>query len=116
MSQVTGELVMNIASVCHEANRAWFKAHGDTSQVPWDEAPEWQQKSVCEGVWLALGGAGPRELHTAWCRHKVAAGWRFGPVKDAGSQHHPGLVGYDDLPDERRKKDTLFVAIVGALR
>lgn len=104
-----------IARVCHEANSAWCAATGDHSQVPWNEAPEWQRESAYEGVWKALDGATSRELHESWCAAKVRDGWHYGEVKDPEAKTHPCLVDYDELPEEQRRKDALFGAIVKAL-
>lgn len=72
----------DIARVCHEVNRAYCAAMGDTSQVPWDEAPGWQRVSAMNGVDGVLQGNSPEESHQAWCDHKLAEGWTYGPVKD----------------------------------
>lgn len=105
-----------IARVCHEANRAWQLATGDPApSPPWEEAPGWQRDSAIDGVVQALAGAGPVRLHESWCTRKRQEGWRFGPVKDPEARTHPCLVSYEELPDEQRRKDSLFAAIVGAL-
>ena len=44
----------HIARVCHEVNRAYCEALGDTSQPAWEDAPEWQRKSAMKGVELHL--------------------------------------------------------------
>jgi hypothetical protein len=105
----------SIARVCHEANRAWCEVNGDGTQVPFDEAPNWQVDSALEGVQKALDGATPRELHQSWCAAKVRDGWHWGEVKDPEAKTHPCLVDYDELPEEQRRKDALFAAIVKAL-
>lgn len=109
---------VSIARVCHEANRGYQAAaptEGIPVAPPWDEFPLDQQLGVIEGVRLALTGATPAHLHTAWCDAKVRDGWAYGSVKDAEAKTHPCLVPYDDLPDEQRVKDDLFLAIVEAL-
>lgn len=105
-----------IASVCHEANRAYCLTQGDTSQLPWTEAPEWQRESAIVGVQKALEGATPEQLHESWSAQKVADGWVYGDVKDADAKTHPCLVPYDQLPTEQQRKDALFGAVVNALR
>jgi hypothetical protein len=50
-----GELVWalsidQIAQIAHEVNRAYCKATGDNSQMPWEEAPDWQIASAINGV------------------------------------------------------------------
>jgi len=108
-----------IARVCHEANRAYCLALGDPSQAPWADAPDWQKASARHGVeaHLALAeGLDPRASHEGWLREKQAAGWVYGPTKDAEAKTHPCCVPYDDLPEAQQRKDRLFGAIVRALR
>jgi len=107
-----------IAKVCHEANRAYCATLGDSSQVPWDGAPAWQRVSAVKGVEFNLANpdAPPSASHDSWLREKEATGWKYGPVKDAEKKEHPCFVPYEQLPEEQRKKDALFKAIVAALR
>lgn len=105
----------DVARVCHEANRALQHLAGETVGPPWDDAPDWQRASAAAGVDAARDGAGPRELHAAWCDHKTATGWTYGPRKDEAARTHPCLVPYDELPEAQRRKDAVFAAIVAAL-
>jgi hypothetical protein len=107
--------IEQIARVCHEANRAWCEATGDTSQVPYDQASDWQRESALEGVQKALDGATPEQLHATWSAAKERDGWVYGPTKDAEAKTHPCLVEYDELPEDQRLKDSLFGAVVSAL-
>lgn len=111
-------LDVDIARVCHEANRALQRLHGDPGipvAPPWDDFPPAEQAGVVEGVAAARDGASPEVLHELWCRTKRRDGWRYGPVKDPEQLLHPCLVAYDELPPEQRAKDALFHAVVGAL-
>jgi hypothetical protein len=103
------------ARAAHEANRAWCLSHGDTSQVAWDDAPEWQRSSAIKGVEGVLAGNGPRESHAGWLAEKEATGWTYGPVKDPVAKTHPCMVPYDQLPPEQRAKDGIFVAVAQAM-
>lgn len=107
-----------IASVCHEANRGYCKSLGDDSQPSWDDAPDWQKESACNGVrfHLANPDAGPSGSHENWLSVKKAEGWRYGPVKDAEAKTHPCFVDYAMLPAEQKAKDYIFTAIVHAMR
>ena len=107
-----------IAMVCHEANRAYCFTIGDNSQKPWDEAEEWQKESAIKGVEFALANplANPIDQHESWYQEKLAAGWKYGPTKDPEQKTHPCMVTYAELPEEQRKKDALFQAIVNALK
>lgn len=109
--------VVGIASVAHEANRAYCLMLGEDSQVPWEHAPRWQRESKIAGVFAVMDGTAktPKEQHDAWAAHKIAEGWMYGVVKDADAKTHPCLVPYDELPPEQQRKDALFRAVVLAL-
>jgi hypothetical protein len=101
------------AMVCHEVNRAYCESIGDNSQVPWEQAPDWQKDSAKEGVFNTFTGriTSPRESHTLWMAKKEAEGWKYGPVKNVETKEHPCLVPYDELPNSQRAKDAIFYAI-----
>ena len=107
-----------IARVCHEVNRAYCQSLGDHSQLAWEDAPAWQRESAVHGVVAILANpeTTPEQSHLGWLREKAAAGWRYGPVKDAEKKEHPCFVPYGELPAEQRAKDYLFGAVVRALR
>lgn len=104
-----------IARVCHEANRVLQIAAGEEPSPHWDVAPIWQREAAAVGVERALAGDTPQELHETWCDTKRAAGWTYGPEKNANTKTHPCLVPYGDLPDEQRIKDHMFYAVVRAM-
>lgn len=109
--------VQSIAKVCHETNRAYCQSIGDNSQPTWDEAPDWQRQSAENGVRFHLENpdAKPSHSHEEWLKEKEATGWKYGPVKNPDTKEHPCFVPYDQLPEEQKKKDALFVAVVHAL-
>jgi hypothetical protein len=109
--------VQMIAKVCHEANRAYCQSIGDDSQATWLDAPTWQRQSAENGVLFHLENpdAKPSDSHDNWLREKMADGWKYGPTKDPAKKEHPCYVPYAMLPEEQRKKDALFIAIVHAL-
>lgn len=102
------------ARAAHEANRAWCLAYGDDSQLPWDEAPEWQRTSAMHGVRGVLAGNGPEQSHESWLEEKLRTGWKYGPVKDPEKKEHPCFVPYAELPPEQKAKDQVFVGVVRA--
>lgn len=105
------------ARVAHEVNRVYCHSLGDDSQVPWDEAPEWQRASCIAGVNAVAKDPAMTlvEQHALWCRHKKEDGWTHGETKDAEAKTHPCLVPYSDLPPEQQRKDAFFVAAVRAV-
>ena len=105
--------VEELARLCHEANRTYCELIGDKSQLPWDQAADWQRASMIDGVLFHMKNpaAGPSGSHENWLKTKIADGWVYGPVKDAELKQHPCIVPYDQLPIEQQLKDALFVAI-----
>lgn len=112
--------VEQIARIAHETNRAYCESIGDTSQPRWEDAPEWQRQSAIKGVEFHVAAhangstPSPSASHDSWLAEKRAAGWTYGPAKDAAKKEHPCLVPYDELPIEQRLKDYLFGGIVAA--
>jgi hypothetical protein len=106
-----------IARTCHEANRAYCAALGDESQLPWEEAPEWQRKSAITGVQFHLShpDSTPADSHNSWLAEKERDGWKWGPEKNAELKVHPCFVPYEQLPAAQQAKDYIFLAIVRAL-
>lgn len=108
---------VDLARVCHEANRAYCLALGDTSQLDWDSAPEWQRSSAVKGVEFNLANphAPASRSHDCWLEEKRATGWKYGPVKDPEKKEHPCFVSYESLPEAQKYKDHLFKSICTAL-
>ncbi len=107
-----------IARVCHEVNKAYCEALGDTSQPPWDEAPDWQRQSAVNGVQFHLDNphAKASASHESWLEEKRQSGWAYGEVKDPEKKEHPCFVPFDALPREQQAKDFIFKGVVDALR
>ena len=108
----------DIAKVAYMVNRAYCESLGDHSFGPWEEAPEWQQKTCLLGVdfHIANPGASPSASHESWFAQKVADGWSWGPVKNPEKKEHPCMVAFDRLPFQQQVKDYLFKAVVEALK
>lgn len=109
---------LTIARLCHEVNRAYCASLGDTSQPAWADAPQWQKDSAINGVRMHLANpdATPENSHESWLAEKKAAGWTWGPVKDAEKKEHPCFIEYHRLPSEQKAKDYLFRGVVHAMR
>lgn len=110
------EKIHQIARVCHEANRAYCVSIGDTSQVSWDEAPDWQKKSAINGVIFHLINpkSVPEDSHVNWLKEKLADGWKYGVIKDVEKKEHPCCVEYENLPKSQKLKDELYTSIIKA--
>ena len=108
--------IEKIARVTHEVNRAIQISQLDPApSLSWDDAPEWQRESARQGVFSALAGATPEQLHESWLRFKADDGWSYGEVKDEAAKTHPCFVPYEELPPGQRLKDYVFQAVVTSM-
>ena len=109
-----------VAPICHEANRAYCAALGDTSQPTWEEAPHWQRESAVKGVEFHLASLRadkeptPSASHDSWLDQKRSEGWQYGPIKNPELKLHPCFLPYEGLPIEQQAKDYIFAGIVTA--
>lgn len=109
--------IHEIAEICHNVNMFYCRSINDFSQVPWEEAPEWQKQSAIDGVKYMMNNrdSSPENLHKNWLKEKEIGGWTYGPVKNSLKKQHPCFLPYEDLPDTQKIKDSLFRAIVLSL-
>lgn len=105
-----------IARVAHQANRAIKEFYGEESSPSWNEfTKEGQQRGII-GVEKVIANRKitASEIHQAWVDAMLADGWRHGPVLDTIKKLHPNLVSYEDLSDNQKLKDVVYLAIVKA--
>jgi hypothetical protein len=112
----TNARIGRIAQLAHEANRAYCQLIGDDSQLPYNDAPEWQITSAEQGVQAIIDGVvkKPRDSHENWMKVKEADGWKYGQVKDPDKKEHPCMVPYDELNLAQQVKDHIFFCVVKA--
>ena len=103
------------ARAAHEFNRAYCLHLGDGSQLPWEDAPQWQRDSCIAGVHGVLTGNTPEQSHESWLAEKERTGWRYGPVKDPDRKEHPCIMPYQDLPEAQRRKDHGYIRVVSTM-
>lgn len=102
----------DIGKICHEVNKMYCEIMGDTSQVHWNEAPDYIKESALQGVELHLNNeTTPEDSHISWMENKKKDGWVYGEEKNATLKTHPCMVEYNELPAEQRVKDLLFKSI-----
>jgi len=111
------DLVETIAIICHQTNKEYCAAIGDSSQKDWGETSKEIKESARDGVKYHLDNPNsePEDSHVNWSKFKIKEGWVYGEVKDEKKKTHPCLVDYDDLPVSQRAKDWMFLGIVREL-
>lgn len=110
----TSEIIDLCARTAHEVNRAYCLGLGDDSQLPWEEAPQWQRDSALNGALHVLEDPDGSDAasHFSWVAEKLRDGWVYGAEKDAKAKTHPCIVSFSDLPFGQQMKDRLFRAAV----
>lgn len=53
--------------------------------------------------------------HLRWCWDKRLNGWIYGSIKDGDKKTHPGLVPYEQLPEQEKEKDRALVRLIPSL-
>lgn len=108
----------NIAQFCHNVNKVYCECLGDSTQVEWNIAPQWQKDSAIKGVEFHIANpkASDSASHESWLEQKRQDGWQYGTVKDVEKKLHPCFVPFECLPVEQQIKDALFRSNVNILK
>lgn len=54
----------------------------------------------------------PEEAHDSWMQSYFDMGWKYGETRDVGNKTHPDLLPFNELPQDERDKDAIFLAFV----
>lgn len=46
-----------------------------------------------------------KNVHEIWAETRIAQGWTFGSERNDAEKKHPGLVPYEELPEEEKVYD-----------
>jgi hypothetical protein len=44
-------------------------------------------------------------VHDVWAAGRIAEGWQYGPERNDERKEHPGIVPYDELPENEKEYD-----------
>ena len=102
-----GKMKVNveIAKICHEANRQYCIDNQLKTQAEWDELPDDLQNSVVAGVAKIIENPKitAEEMHEAWMEYKEI---------DVPGKEHPNMRKWKKLSKVERGKYSLFLATV----
>jgi len=54
----------------------------------------------------------PEEAHDSWTESYVKMGWKYGEKRDTQLKTHPDMLPYDELQQDEKDKDAIFLALV----
>lgn len=46
-----------------------------------------------------------KAVHNRWMAGRIDQGWKYGPTRDDHKKEHPGIVPYNELPEEEKEVD-----------
>ena len=46
-----------------------------------------------------------KSVHEVWAAARIAAGWKYGPVRNEVNKEHPCLIPYEELTEEEKDFD-----------
>lgn len=46
-----------------------------------------------------------KNVHDVWAETRIKQGWKYGEQRNDELKTHPGLVPYEDLPEEEKEYD-----------
>ncbi len=110
----TMKVNVEIAKICHEANRQYCIDNQLKTHAKWDELPEELQESIVAGVAKVVEDPkiSAEESHQNWLDYKEVEGWNYGDETDIAAKLHPNMVEWKKLSKVERGKDKLFLATV----
>ena len=105
---------VEIAKICHEANREYCIENQLKTHAKWDELPDDLQESIIAGVAKVIENPKitAEEMHDNWINYKAEQGWLYGDELDIAEKLHPNMVIWKKLSKVERGKDKLFLYIV----
>jgi len=128
-------LICCIAEKIHDyyCHQRILEGNHESTSVPWKDLTDDKKKSNLDAaaelpVKLGLIGHGIRKInkkdpfqtpdisddeieflarneHERWCREQQIQGWRYGQINSVQNKTHPGLVPWENLPENEQKKD-----------
>ena len=112
--EVQMKVNVEIAKICHEANRQYCINNQLKTQAKWDELPDDLQESIIAGVAKVIENPKitAEEMHDNWINYKAEQGWLYGDELDIAEKLHPNMVIWKKLSKVERGKDKLFLYIV----
>ena len=58
----------------------------------------------------------PSDAHDSWMKSYFDMGWKYGEVRDVDKKTHPDLLPFDELSQDERDKDAIFLAFVWVIK
>ena len=112
--QKEGKMKVNveIAKICHEANRQYCKTNNLTEMGKWEDYPKEFQDFWINEVIITNHKTSAKEVWQRWFDNKSKEGWKYAKKMDVKNKLHPNMVPWEKLSEVERGKYNLFLATV----
>ena len=87
---------------------AYHRFRGDDEAL-WDDLNDERQMEIVATAQELLEDPTPENAHKIWMEDRLSKGWKFGEKFDVDSRVSPYLVDYEELEDDIKWKDWLWV-------
>ena len=111
MAKVSKAKLKIAMAMATDLQDAYHRFRGDDETV-WDDIPEERKMKMVETAELLLKDPTPENAHKLWMEDRLKTGWKFGEKLDVDSRTSPYLVDYDELEDDVKWKDWMWVNVI----
>lgn len=98
-------------AIATDLQDAYHRFRGD-DEANWDGLNDERQQEIVATAKLLLEDPTPEKAHELWMEDRLAKGWKFGEKLDADSRVSPYLTDYEELEDDIKLKDWLWVNVI----
>ena len=105
------------AKAAHDANFHYNKFRGiDRDGKLWEDCSDEEKHRLLNAAGRIFDNPKltPEELHKLWCEDMLSRGWKYGDAYSFADKTHPCIASYNEIPDEDKLKDTMYLSIIRA--
>lgn len=95
-------------AIATDLQDSYHRFRGDDEAL-WDDIPDERKMEILTTAEELLEDPTPENAHKIWMADRLKAGWKLGEKMDVDSRTSPYLVDYEELEDDIKWKDWLWV-------
>lgn len=96
------------AAIASDMQDAYHEFHGE-DETNWNGLKDERKMEIVATIEELLKDPTPENAHKLWMEDRLSKGWKLDEKFDADSRTSPYLVDYEELEDDIKWKDWLWV-------